>query len=82
MTKLLAQELAKFKIRVNCIAPGIINTKMSKAIIDSPEAKNNFMERAGVPAEISGAAVFLCSEEASFITGETVCINGGMHGRL
>jgi dehydrogenase/reductase SDR family protein 4 len=82
MTKLLAQELAKFNIRVNCIAPGIINTKMSKAIIDSDEAKNNFMGRAGLPSEISGAALFLCSEEASFITGETVCINGGMHGRL
>lgn len=82
MTKLLAQELAKFRIRVNCIAPGIINTKMSQAIIDSAEAKNNFMGRAGVPHEISGAAVFLCSEDASFITGETVCINGGMHGRL
>ena len=82
MTKLLAQELAKFKVRVNCIAPGLINTKMSKAIIDSPDAKNNFMGRAGVPSEIAGAAVFLCSEEASFITGETICINGGMHGRL
>jgi dehydrogenase/reductase SDR family protein 4 len=82
LTKLLAQEFAKFNIRVNCIAPGIINTKMSKAIIDSDEAKNNFMGRAGLPSEISGAALFLCSEEASFITGETVCINGGMHGRL
>lgn len=82
MTKLLAEELAKFKIRVNCIAPGIIQTKMSQAIIDSDEARLNFMKRPGVPAEIAGAAVFLCSEEAAFITGETVCINGGMHGRL
>lgn len=82
MTKLLAEELAKFKIRVNCIAPGIIQTKMSQAIIDSDEAKLNFMKRPGVPSEIAGAAVFLCSEEAAFITGETVCINGGMHGRL
>jgi dehydrogenase/reductase SDR family protein 4 len=82
MTKLLAEELAKFKIRVNCIAPGIIQTKMSQAIIDSDEARLNFMKRPGVPTEIAGAAVFMCSEEASFITGETVCINGGMHGRL
>jgi len=82
MTKLLAEELAKFKIRVNCIAPGIIKTKMSQAIIDSDEAKLNFLKRPGLPNEISGAALFLCSEEATFITGETVCINGGMHGRL
>jgi dehydrogenase/reductase SDR family member 4 len=82
MTKLLAEELAKFKIRVNCIAPGIINTKMSQAIINSNEAKMNFMKRPGLPSEISGAAAFLCSDEASFITGETLCITGGMHGRL
>ncbi len=82
MTKLLAEELAKYKIRVNCIAPGIIKTRMSEAIVDSQEAKKNFMRRPGVPEEVSGVAAFLCSEEASFITGETVCVNGGAHGRL
>ena len=82
MTKMLAEELAKFQVRVNCIAPGIINTKFAKAIIDSDEAKNNFMKRAGLPDEISGAAAFLCSEEASYITGETLCVTGGSHGRL
>ena len=82
MTKMLAEELAKFTMRVNCIAPGIINTKFAKAIIDSDEAKANFMKRAGLPDEISGAAAFLCSEEASYITGETLCITGGLHGRL
>lgn len=82
MTKLLAEELAKFKIRVNCIAPGIINTKMSQAIIETEGARANFLKRPGFPSEIAGAAAFLCSEEASFITGETVCITGGVHGRL
>ena len=82
MTKMLAEELSKFSMRVNCIAPGIINTKFSKTIIDSDEAKSNFMKRAGLPNEISGGAAFLCSEEASFITGETLCITGGLHGRL
>jgi dehydrogenase/reductase SDR family member 4 len=82
MTKLLAEELAKFNMRVNCIAPGIINTKFSKAIMESEEAMSNFMKRAGVPSEIQGAAAFMCSEEASFMTGETVCITGGSHGRL
>jgi dehydrogenase/reductase SDR family protein 4 len=82
MTRLLADELAKFNIRVNCLAPGIINTKFASAIADSDEAKVNFMKRTGIPSEISGAAAFFCSEEASFITGETLCITGGMHGRL
>jgi dehydrogenase/reductase SDR family member 4 len=82
MTKMLADELSKFNMRVNFIAPGIINTKFSKAIVDSDEAKSNFMKRAGIPSEISGAAAFLCSEEASFITGENLCITGGLHGRL
>jgi len=82
MTKLLAQELAKFDIRVNCIAPGIIRTKFSKAIEDSDEAKLNFMQRSGDPKEIAGAAAYLCSKEASFVTGETLCITGGTFGRL
>lgn len=82
MTKLLAEELAKFKIRVNCVAPGIIRTKFSSAILESEEAKGNFMKRVGEPSEISGAAAFLCSDEASFITGETLCVTGGMYGRL
>lgn len=82
MTKLLAEELAKFKIRVNCLAPGIIKTRLSEAIINSEEAKLNFLKRPGIPSEVAGAALFLCSNDASFITGETLCINGGMHGRL
>lgn len=82
MTRVLADELAKYTIRVNCLAPGIINTKMSKALMETDMVKTNFLKRPGLPKEISGAAAFLCSEDASFITGETVCITGGMHGRL
>ena len=82
MTKLLAEELAKFGIRVNSLAPGIINTKFSKALIESDLAANNFLKRAGEPKEVAVAATFVCSDEASFITGEIICINGGMHGRL
>lgn len=82
MTKMLAEELSQFSIRVNCIAPGIIRTKFAKAIVDSEEALSNFMRRAGVPDEISGAAAFLCSEEASYITGETLLITGGKHARI
>jgi dehydrogenase/reductase SDR family protein 4 len=82
MTKLLGEELAKFGIRVNSIAPGVINTKFAKALIENELGSGNFLKRPGVPKEIGLAAAFVCSDEASFITGENICINGGMHGRL
>jgi dehydrogenase/reductase SDR family protein 4 len=82
MTKLLGNELAQFNIRVNCIAPGIIRSKFSKQIVDSDEAKTNYLKRVGVPDEISGGAAFICSEEASFVTGETLIISGGTQARL
>lgn len=82
MVKLLAEELAKFRVRVNCLAPGIIKSRTPQAFVDCEEAKINFMKRPGLPQEVANAAAFLCSEEASFVTGETLCVNGGMHGRL
>jgi dehydrogenase/reductase SDR family protein 4 len=80
MTKLLAEELAQYSIRVNCVAPGIVKTKFASAILDTEQ--NNFMKRYATPEEISGTAAYLCSEDGSFVTGETVCVNGGMFGRL
>jgi dehydrogenase/reductase SDR family protein 4 len=82
MTKLFAEELAQFGIRVNAIAPGIINTKFAKAIVETEFASNNFLRRPGVPEEIGTAAAYVCSDQASFLTGETIVINGGMHGRF
>ena len=82
MTKSLATELANFNCRVNCIAPGVIKTKFASAISDSVIAKNNFIRRAGIPEEIAGLAAYLLSEDASFITGETININGGLMGKL
>lgn len=82
LTKVLAQELSKSKIRVNGIAPGIIKTKFAKVISDSEEAKTNFKQRPGIPDEICGIAAFLMSEDASFITGETYNVTGGMFGKL
>jgi dehydrogenase/reductase SDR family protein 4 len=82
MTKLFAEELGGFGIRVNAIAPGIINTKFAKAIVETEYASNNFIKRPGVPEEIGAAAAFVCSDQASFLTGEVIMINGGMHGRL
>jgi acetoacetyl-CoA reductase len=81
-TKALARETAAKGITVNAIAPGYIATEMVKAVPD------NVMEqivkiipvgRLGEPEEISRAILFLAAEEASFITGETICINGGQY---
>ena len=82
LVKLLSKELAPFDIRVNGIAPGLIDTRFASAIIDSKEARMNFLERPGVPEEISGMAAFVLSEDASFITGENFAISGGWYGKF
>ena len=82
MTKLLAEELAKFKIRVNCIAPGIIQTRMTSSNIFNKYAENNFLRRTAMPHEVAGLAALLCSTESSFITGEVISVNGGSRARL
>uniref|UniRef100_A0A7E4ZRA3 Dehydrogenase/reductase SDR family member 4 n=1 Tax=Panagrellus redivivus TaxID=6233 RepID=A0A7E4ZRA3_PANRE len=86
LTKMLATELAPLNIRVNGIAPGVIKTKMSSAIIDEDTGKpallGNPMDRVGTPEECAGAVAFLVSSDGSYITGETILINGGGHARL
>ena len=81
MTKFLAIELAGSKIRVNAIAPAIIETKLTQSILNTPHAKQNPFNRVGIPEECAGAAVFLCSNDADYISGETIAI-GGAHSRL
>lgn len=80
LTKALAKEVAPSNIRVNCIAPGVIDTDMMKDFDD--ETRNALVEetpllRLGKPEDIANAAVFLASEKASFITGQTLSVNGG-----
>ena len=77
-TKSLALELAKRKITVNSVAPGIIETEMSKDI--DPEFTKNVvpMRRAGTPQEVASLVRYLFSEESSYITGEVISVNGGM----
>ena len=81
MSKSLAQELASRGITVNCLAPGFIATPMTDALTD--EQKKAILVRVpagrlGTAAEIAAAAVFLASDEAAYVTGQTVHINGGM----
>ncbi|GAB4328425.1 MAG: 3-oxoacyl-[acyl-carrier-protein] reductase [Candidatus Zixiibacteriota bacterium] len=80
-TKSLATELVNEKIRVNCVAPGWVDTDMSADALRSPEGPGYLslipMRRAAHPDELAGAIVFLASDWASFITGEVINVNGG-----
>ncbi len=82
MTQTLAMELGGRNIRVNAIAPGLVETKFASILIDTPEIAARFNERSALgrvaqPAELAGAAVFLASDEASYVTGQTLAVDGG-----
>ncbi|MCW8862834.1 MAG: 3-oxoacyl-[acyl-carrier-protein] reductase [Rhodospirillales bacterium] len=81
MTKALAQEVASRGITVNCVAPGYIATPMTDALNDAQKEK--LMEaipagRMGTPEDIAACTVFLASDEAAYVTGQTLHVNGGM----
>jgi 3-oxoacyl-[acyl-carrier protein] reductase len=78
-TKSLAQELASRKITVNAIAPGIIQGNMTANSFDPQAIKNIVpMKRAGKPEEVAALTAFLCSDDASYISGQIININGAM----
>jgi NAD(P)-dependent dehydrogenase (short-subunit alcohol dehydrogenase family) len=83
MTRALAVEWASHGIRINCIAPGFISTAMSsKAFNDDPERKRKVLARTpmgklGEPADVAGAALFLASTQAKYITGIVLPVDGG-----
>lgn len=79
-TKALAKELGLSGITVNCVAPGLIETPMS-AILDE-QSKNDFAEtcpipRVGIPHDVTHAIKYFISEDASFVTGQVLCVDGG-----
>jgi NAD(P)-dependent dehydrogenase (short-subunit alcohol dehydrogenase family) len=81
MSKSLAGEVASRNITVNAIAPGFIATAMTQALTEDQKAAIAARipaGRMGLPAEIAAAVVYLASEEAAYVTGETIHINGGM----
>ena len=81
-TKSLAREVGSRGITVNCVAPGFIDTDMTRAIADAQrDALLGAIPlgRLGAPEEIAAAVVFLCSPAAGYITGETLHVNGGMY---
>lgn len=83
ITRAMAVELSPHGIRVNCVAPGFIKTPMSSKALDSdPERKHKVLSRTpmgtlGCPEDIANAVFFLASDQAAFITGETLKVDGG-----
>jgi 3-oxoacyl-[acyl-carrier protein] reductase len=86
LTKALAKELAPHAIRVNCVAPGLIGDTAFHGRFTAPDvfanaAKGVLLGRAGTPMEVATVVAFLASSDSSFLTGETIEINGGMQMR-
>ena len=77
LTRIAASDLAPYNIRVNTIAPGPIETRPPHLATPRP-TEDTLLGRNGLPHEIAAAAVFLASEESSFITGERIAVDGGM----
>lgn len=82
MTQTMAQELGGTGIRVNAIAPGLVETKFAAAIVMNDEMRKHVVERTALgrhaqPDEIAGAAVYLASDAASYVTGHVLVVDGG-----
>ncbi|MBV8472485.1 MAG: SDR family oxidoreductase [Hyphomicrobiales bacterium] len=84
----LADEWGPHNVRVNCIAPGLVRTDFARALWENPSTLGAYtattpLRRIGEPEEIAGAAVFLASRAGSFVTGQTIVVDGGatMSGR-
>jgi 3-oxoacyl-[acyl-carrier protein] reductase len=81
-TKSLAQEVGSRNITVNCVAPGFIDTDMTRALTDAQRAgliERIPLGRLGLPEDVAHAVTFLASREAGYITGATLHVNGGMY---
>lgn len=82
LTKVMAKEWGQHKIRVNAIAPGVIKTRLSEALWQEPAkgeeaARSKALGYIGQPEDIAGVAVFLASDASSYLTGETILVDGG-----
>jgi NAD(P)-dependent dehydrogenase (short-subunit alcohol dehydrogenase family) len=83
LSRNLAVEYGPSGVRVNCIAPGLVRTDFARALWENPETlsavtKPAPLRRIGEPHEIGGAAVFLASKASTFVTGQTLVVDGGV----
>ncbi len=83
LVRSLSREVAQYRINVNAIAPGLIATPMTQKRLDNPQEREKSMQaipwaRPGRPEEIAGLAVFLASEAADYVTGQTFVMDGGL----
>lgn len=78
-TKALAQEIARKNVTVNAVAPGFIKTDMTQDLDEGELKKTIPMNRFGTPEEVANVVAFLASKEASYVTGQTISINGGLY---
>jgi len=83
MTRTLALELGPKKVRVNAIAPGLVDTRLASGLVNDPAISADWKARAPLgriarPDEIAGAAVYLASDAASFTTGDVLVVDGGL----
>lgn len=84
LTKMFATEFMADDIRVNCVCPGLIRTKFAKALLESENAATvaTGAKRPGEPREIAGCVAFLTSQDASYMTGESLLMTGAVSSRL
>ncbi len=78
-TKSLAQEVGKKNVTVNAVSPGYIKTEMTKELDEKELKKLIPLNRFGAPEEVAGVVAFLASDDASYITGEVISVNGGLY---
>jgi 3-oxoacyl-[acyl-carrier protein] reductase len=81
LTRVAARELAKQQVRVNAVAPGFIDTEMTRTM--PPDVLAKFVEqvplgRGGTPDDVAGAVLFLCSPMSAYVTGQVIHVNGGL----